>query len=116
MDPRLLEYLRQLKTAAQQAIDFVDGMSYADFQEDTKTQRAVTMNLVILAEAAAKIEERFPEFAVAHPEIAWTAIRGMRNRIVHEYFILNFETIWTTVEAELPRLILQVESATITHP
>ncbi len=115
MNPRLLEYLRQLKVAAQQSISFVDGMSYADFQEDTKTQRAVTMNLVILGEAAAKIEERFPDFAVAHPEIAWTAIRGMRNRIVHEYFILNFETIWTTLEAELPRLIRQVDSAGTPH-
>lgn len=67
MNPRLLEYLRQLKTAAQQSIDFVDGMSYADFQVDTKTQRAVTMNLIILGEAAARIEERFPEFAAAHP-------------------------------------------------
>ena len=116
MDPRLLEYLRQLKIAAQQSIYFVEGMSYADFQEDTKTQRAVTMNLVILGEAAAKIEERFPDFTVAHPEIAWTAIRGMRNRIVHEYFILNFETIWTTLETELPRLIRQVESAGIQLP
>lgn len=33
----------------------------------------------------------------------------MRNRIVHEYFILNFETIWTTIESELPRLMRQVE-------
>ena len=113
MDPRLLEYLRQLTTAAHQSKQFVHGMSYADFQEDTKTQRAVTMNLVILGEVAAKIEERYPEFAVAHPEIPWTAIRGMRNRIVHEYFILNLETIWTTIEAELPRLIRQVESAII---
>ncbi len=115
MNSRLLEYLRQLKLAAQPSIGFVEGMSYAKFQEDLKTQRAITMNLVILAEAAAKIEERFPDFAVAHPEIAWTAIRGMRNRIVHEYFILNFETIWTTIEAELARLIQQVESATIPH-
>lgn len=75
-------------------------------------QRAVTMNLVILGEVAAKIEEHFPEFAQAHPEIAWTAIRGMRNRIAHEYFILNFETIWTTIEVELPRLIRQVDSVT----
>ena len=88
-------------------------MSYEDFQADTKTQRAVTMNLVILGEAAARIEQRFPDFAMAHPEIAWTAIRGMRNRIAHEYFILNFETIWTTIEVELPRLIQQVDSATI---
>ncbi len=37
---------------------------------------------------------------------------GMRNRIAHEYFILNFETICTTIEAELPRLIRQVDSIT----
>ena len=110
-DRRLAEYLRQLKTAAEDSIVFVAGMVYADFEIDTKTQRAVTMNLVILGEAAAKIEERFPEFVQAHPEIAWTAIRGMRNRIAHEYFILNFATIWKTIEVELPRLIWQVDSA-----
>ena len=93
MDPRLSEYLRQLKTAAQDSIQFVEGMSYADFCNDTKTQLAVTMNLVILGEAAAKIERHFPEFAGARSEIPWTALRGMRNRIAHEYFILDFETI-----------------------
>ena len=111
MDHRLREYLRQLKIAAQQSIEFVDGMRYAEFERDTKTQRAVTMNLIILGEAAGKIEERFPDFATTHPEIAWTAIRGMRNRIAHEYFPLNFETIWSTVESELPQFIRQVESA-----
>jgi uncharacterized protein with HEPN domain len=116
MDRRLSEYLHQLKTAAQESIEFVDGISYADFQADTKTQRAVTMNLVILGEAAAKIEEHFPGFAVAHPEIAWTAIRGMRNRIAHEYFILNFETIWSTIETELPQLIRQIESVIQAEP
>jgi uncharacterized protein with HEPN domain len=111
MERRLSEYLRQLNAAAQDSIQFVDGMSYANFQGDTKTQRAITMNLVILGEAAAKIEEHFPEFVAAHPEIAWTAIRGMRNRIAHEYFMLNFETIWKTIEAELPPLMQQVELA-----
>jgi uncharacterized protein with HEPN domain len=115
MDSRLSEYLRQVKVSAQQSLEFVDGMSYADFQKDMKTQRAVTMNLVILAEAAGKIEERFPDFAVAHPEIPWTAMRGMRNRIVHEYFILNFETIWSTIQNELLGLIRQVESVTVPH-
>jgi uncharacterized protein with HEPN domain len=110
MDSRLVEYLRQVKSAAQDSIQFVDGMSAEEFETDLKTQRAVTMNLVILGEAAGKIEEHFPEFALAHPEIAWTAIRGMRNRIAHEYFVLNFGTIWTTIGLELPRLIAQVES------
>ena len=60
MHRRLSEYLRQLHIAARDSIHFIDGMSYADFQADTKTQRAVTMNLVILVEAAAKVEEHFP--------------------------------------------------------
>ena len=54
MDPRLLEYLRQIGNAAQQSIQFVDGMSYPEFEKDTRTQRAVTMNLVILGASAAK--------------------------------------------------------------
>lgn len=110
MERRLSEYLRQLRAAAQDSIEFVTGMSYEEFQDDTKTQRAVAMSLVILGEAAVKIEEHFPEFVAAHPEIAWTAIRGMRNRIAHEYFMLNFETIWKTIEVELPLLMQQVES------
>jgi len=57
-----------------------------------------------------RIGVHFPEFVQEHPEIAWTAMRGMRNRIAHEYFILNFETIWKTIESELPMLVLQVET------
>jgi uncharacterized protein with HEPN domain len=60
MDFRLREYLRQVQIAARESVPFVDGMSYTEFQGDIKTQRAVTMNLVILPEAAAKIEERSP--------------------------------------------------------
>jgi len=48
MDHRLSEYLRQLRVAAQDSIEFVNGMSYAKFEADTKTQRAVTMNLILL--------------------------------------------------------------------
>lgn len=110
MDRRLSEYLRQILVAAEDSIQFVDGMSFSDFEADTKTQRAVTMNLVLLGEAATKIGKHFPEFLEAHPEIGWTAIRGMRNRIAHEYFILNFETIWETIESELPLLMEQVGS------
>lgn len=85
-------------------------MSYKEFQPDIKTQRAVSMNLVILGEAAAKIEDHFPDFVAAHPEIAWVGIRGMRNRIAHQYFTLNTETIWETIGSALPTLLQQVGS------
>jgi uncharacterized protein with HEPN domain len=55
MDRRLIEYLRQIQTAAGDSVDFTNGMSYTDFQADTKTQRAVTINLLILGEAADRL-------------------------------------------------------------
>lgn len=110
MDRRLSEYLRQIRTAAQESIEFTHAMSAVAFETDTKTQRAVTMSLVILGEAAGKIETHFPEFVAAHPEIPWTAIRGMRNRIAHEYFNLDFETVWATLQTEIPELVRRVDA------
>jgi uncharacterized protein with HEPN domain len=110
MDRRLTEYLRQMKIASQDAIDFVNTMSHEQFQSDLKTQRAVAMSLVIVAEAASRIEQKFPEFREAHPEIAWDDIRGMRNRIAHDYFVVNFDTIWDTVRSELPALVQRVSA------
>ena len=40
----------------------------------------------------------------------------MRNRIAHEYFILNFETTWSTIGTELPRLMRQVEAVIQSEP
>ena len=87
MDPRLLEYLRQIGNAAQQSIQFVDGMSYPEFEKDTRTQRAVTMNLVILGASAAKLEEHFPDFVVAHPRNCLDSYSGHEKsncpRVLH---------------------------------
>ena len=105
---RLKEYLRQIGESSQNAVNFLGGMQYAEFQEDIKTQSAVAMSLVIVGEAASRIEERFPEFIEAHPEIPWNAIRGMRNRIAHDYFLVNFEVIWSTVAVDLPLLMVQI--------
>jgi uncharacterized protein with HEPN domain len=44
------------------------------------------------------------------PEIDWAAIRGLRNRIVHEYFGLSLSVIWTIVQTDLPVLAQQLSS------
>lgn len=108
MDARLKEYLRQIGESSRNAVNFLGGMQYAEFQEDIKTQSAVAMSLVTVGEAASRIEQRFPEFIEAHPETAWSAIRGMRNRIAHDYFLVNFEVIWRTVAVDLPTLQEQI--------
>jgi uncharacterized protein with HEPN domain len=101
---RLREYLSQMLTATTDALDFTEGMGKDAFLQDRRTQQAVVMSIIILGEAATRILNLHPDFAVAHPEIAWRAMRGMRNRIAHGYFETDFELVWETVRSALPEL------------
>lgn len=60
---------------------FIEGMNKDDFLADKRTKGAVVMSLIVIGEATTRILDRYPAFAVRHPEISWQAMRGMRNRI-----------------------------------
>ena len=49
-----------------------------------------------------------PELKQRHPEISWTQIVGMRNLLVHEYFVVDTEAVWSAVERNLPLLKLAI--------
>lgn len=108
---RLPDYLDHMQQAASDACDFVGNLSKAEFLQDKRTQQAVVMSLVILGEAAAKVMERYSDFTLAHPQVPWRQMRGMRNRIAHGYFDINLDVVWDTVQAALPELLLQLAAA-----
>jgi uncharacterized protein with HEPN domain len=95
----------------QQACDkiggYVSGMSFEDFCADTRTVDAVVRNLEIIGEASRGIPD---DKKFLKPEIDWAAIRGLRNRIVHEYFGLSLSVIWAIVQTDLPVLAQQLSS------
>ena len=67
------------------------------------------MFLIVIGEAAAKISQISPEFAAAHQSLPWDRMRGLRNRIVHDYETLHLPTIWATATESLPLLITEIE-------
>lgn len=95
----ILEMSAEIKT-------FVSGMSLADFERDPKTVKAVLYNLAVIGEVASRL---LPEVELLYPEIPWTDIRGIRNLIIHEYFRVNLNIIWQTVQTDLPPLVQQIE-------
>lgn len=109
-DARLADYLDHMRIAAADACSFVEGLAQDDFLADRRTQQAVVMSLIILGEAATKIMTRYPAFVEAHPDLPWRAMRGMRNRIAHGYFEINFVVVWDTVGQALPTLIAQLNA------
>jgi len=102
---RLDDYLENMLGAARRACKFVEGMPKATFFEDEKTQQAVAMSIVIIGEIATKINEKHTDFVLAHPEIPWDSIRGLRNRIVHAYFAIDWQYVWETIHKDLPLLV-----------
>lgn len=73
-------------------------------------QNAVIRNLEVIGEASRKIEHHFPEFSALHPELPLAAAYQMRNALIHDYFKVDLEIVWKTVEKDLPELYEQVRA------
>jgi uncharacterized protein with HEPN domain len=69
--------------------------------KDARTVDAVVRNLEIVVEAASRIPD---EFKALHPGIPRRKVVGLRNRIVHEYFGVDLEIVWSVVSQDLPPL------------
>lgn len=102
---RLAGWLEDMREAAKQACGFINDMQREDFMVDARTQQAVAMSLLIVGEIAAKALDRYGHLLVAFPAIPWASMKGMRNRIAHGYFELDFVVVWDTVQRSLPPLI-----------
>jgi uncharacterized protein with HEPN domain len=68
------------------------------------------MKLLVIGELAAQLLEEHAEFAANHPEIPWSQMKGMRNRMAHGYFELDLEIVWDTVQAAIPDLETNLRS------
>lgn len=99
--------LRDILDAVAEINVFTEGMDFETFREDQKTLRAVEMNFVIIGEAAASVPD---EVEKLHPEIPWSLMRGMRNRLVHAYFAVDDQIMWDTLHADLPGLVGSIQA------
>ncbi|MCT0212780.1 MULTISPECIES: DUF86 domain-containing protein [unclassified Synechococcus] len=98
-------FVADMKEACNKISGYVTGMGLEDFQADPRTVDAVVRNLEIIGEASNGIPD---EEKLLKPEIDWAAIKGLRNRIVHEYFGLSLSVIWAIVQSDLPVLSQQL--------
>jgi uncharacterized protein with HEPN domain len=102
--------LKQIRLECETALAFVEGVDRADFLGNSLVQHAVAMSLVAVGEYSARLVQAAPDFVAAHPEVPWTSIVGMRNRIAHGYFGLDFVVVWDTVQTSIPELLVRLPS------
>jgi uncharacterized protein with HEPN domain len=83
-------------------VEFTRSMSFEQFCDDPKTLKAVALDFVVIGETAGHVPD---DVANAHPEIAWSLMRGMRKRLVHDYFGIDPQILWDTIPNNLPSLV-----------
>ena len=99
-------YLLDILIEARKAIRFVEGLTWEQFEQSELHQNAVIRPLEIIGEAARLVSAKTRD---DHPEIPWDQMTGMRNRLIHEYSNVNYETVWDTIKNDLPTLIALIE-------
>lgn len=85
--------------------NYLKGVDLKRFHSESLLEDAVIRNLEIIGEASNHIPE---DVRLRYPEIPWHQMKGIRNILIHEYFGVDSETVWNTVQSDLPRLKIQL--------
>src|SRR5579859_3511452 len=99
-------YLLDMLQAARDAVAFTTGLTRSEFEGSRIAQYAVAHALQIVGEAAARTSE---ETRLHAPEVPWSQIVGMRNRLVHDYGRVDRDILWDAVRVDVPALITVLE-------
>jgi len=82
-------------------------LSFEEFLSNFMAVEACLYNIQIIGEAVTKIPDDIKE---ANPAIPWVLIKGMRNRLIHEYFGTDLQLVWNVIKNELPPLKSELEN------
>ncbi len=98
--------LRHILDAAVEIQQYVQASTREDLNRDRKLVHSLVRLLEIIGEAATQVSEELRDNA---PEIPWPVLIGMRNRLIHAYFSINLDIVWSTSTEDISSLITELK-------
>ena len=92
-------YLRDIFAAMIAIQEFIKEIDFETFVSDDKTASAVIRKLEIIGEATKNVPE---EIRREYPPVPWRQMAGMRDRLIHSYFGVDYSLVWETVKSQIP--------------
>jgi uncharacterized protein with HEPN domain len=94
-------YIKDILAAIDSIEQFVDDMDFTAFKEDDKTSSAVVRKFEIIGEASKNIPD---EIRLQYSDIPWKEMSGMRDKLIHFYFGVDHNLVWTAIQNRLPKI------------
>ena len=101
-------YLNDILGALKAIEEFVRELDIEKFKKDDKTSSAVIRKFEIIGEAAKNIPEVIKQ---KYSQVPWKEMAGMRDRLIHFYFGIDYNLVWKTIKERLPKLIDEIKKA-----
>jgi uncharacterized protein with HEPN domain len=106
MTDKDLVRLKHMLDSINAILEFVRDKNRVNLSESRLLSSAIARELEILGEAAGRVSQETQD---RYPQLPWRQIIGMRNRLIHAYFDIDYDIIWRTIHQSLPTLQNQIE-------
>jgi len=95
------DFVGDIAEAMDLIVAYTNGLTYRKFLKDRKTQDAIVRNFEVIGEAAKNISANF---RARNLDVPWKKLAGLRDKLIHFYFGIDYKIVWNIIRKELPKL------------